>query len=124
MLRWIVIGVAASPVACGMEERPVTGDYALSRLDTIFYLVDTRTARSREEPGGVFGGVVERIGWNDTHVVAAIERGGWKILDVKGHRLSHVLSETEALDALRTRPELRGIVLRPAGETWHKLPLW
>ena len=126
--RWAILAVAAACciglfTACHLEftSKPLVGPYVLDRFEGNYYILTSSHHPSRDEPGGPLHGNVEELGWNDTHIVAAIERGGWRILDVKTGAVSGVLSRRELAERMRDRPELSSILLQPAKDVWDDL---
>jgi len=78
------------------------------------------------DAGGVLAGSVERIGWNDSYIVAwrtpmlANEATGWMVVDVRTGALRGPMSDA-ALEILQAaEPRLKGIVLKPPAEYFQK----
>jgi len=105
--------------------RRLVGKYSLERADGAYYItVDAQEPSRSMEPGGVLHGAIEQLGWNQTHIVAAVTRGGWRIIDVPEQTISGVLSEEETLQQLKTKPELKAIRMHRAEDAWKMLRMF
>jgi hypothetical protein len=104
----------------GIGERHVLGDYSLEQWvnGTRYYLINAGHA----EPGGVLEGSVERIGWNDRHILAwrgaMSGQDGWMIVDTELGTITGPMDDT----GLRRHPEVRGVDAIDAGRAWNRLP--
>jgi hypothetical protein len=108
--------------AFGERERTIAGKYRLVQWEdgTTYSL----HAEGQDKPGGgVLGGTVKRIGWNERYIIAwrfSNFRGdpdGWMIIDHQQSKMTGPFSD----GGIAKRPELAGIVAMDPAEAWEKL---
>jgi hypothetical protein len=106
----------------GGPTRPLPGSYELERSEggDIYWINGPDGARTG---GGVLEGSVERLGWNDTYIIAyrhSTYRGdadGWMVIDVNSRSIAGPLTETE----LKNRRDLEEIQTLAVAEAWKRL---
>jgi hypothetical protein len=103
--------------------RALPGGYRLVQFEVYRYYVVEKGGSV--DNGGVLGGSVERIGWDEHHIVAwrvAIHgQTGWMIIDVGTRRIAGPLSDEEWRQAAAQNPQLQSIRTRPTKEAWSML---
>jgi hypothetical protein len=71
---------------------------------------------------GLFDGTVERIGWNEQHILAwrkpafGGDSAGWMLLEVSTGRVEGPFDEAQLRNLRDERQDLQGIVTRPVAE--------
>jgi hypothetical protein len=121
----MAIAACIALVACrvdplGLSKREVAAGYILERVEQNYFLTDSTHAA---EVGGVIGGVVLAIGWNEQKI--AVERhtlfdgkpDGIVIIDLT----TRTTSEPMARAQLAADSQLRGIDLVHAAKAWESL---
>jgi len=101
----------------------MAGDYYLQRWeDGKTYYIE-QAGQENTQGGGVLGGTVEMIGWNDHYIVArriSNFRGdpdGWLVIDVKARTTKGPFDA----DALAQLPEANGMKFLEPSAAWSKL---
>lgn len=123
----VLLGAMALFLACmdqdpfGLSKRRIKGDFYLEEFEgEIFYILQRGVDKAG---GGILDGTVDKIGWNDTCIVAlrtSIFRGdpdGWMIINVKSKKLNGPFSESE-LDQMGILDNMRIYLAKNA---WKKL---
>ena len=84
----------------GLSCKALSGAYCLRRWESGAFYIDTSQSNSNPSfGGGVAGGIVQRVGWNNAYLIAyrqpimSDERAGWIIIDVKSGRVTGPYSE-------------------------------
>jgi hypothetical protein len=106
------------------SSRPISGDYRLAQADSEYNVVRVKPAKYGTEDVSVVDGAVEQLGWNDTYLIVAVVRGGWRIINMRSSEISGVLSEDEVRAERVRNPRVASIEVRPSGEVWRTLPRW
>ena len=123
-LALAVVVVLCGCVAFGPQSKDLPGDYRLVRWeDGQRYYIGK--SGEKLEGGGVVGGTVERVGWDDRYIVAwrhAMFGGdpdGWMIIDTHENKVMGPASDDELLKQGGEIPALRGIKPLPAAVVWE-----
>lgn len=107
------------------DTKPLPGDYRLERWEDnkTFYLLGPAGSHVDGQGGGLVGGVVLRMAWNDELI--GVERlsnfrgdpDGWMIIDIKSGKISGPFS-TSDFDAVRNKYRLQ---VKDVGQAWNEL---
>lgn len=126
-LLLLALGVQALQVCCIGDAftptRTLPGRYHLYRFEEDRYYVEDDSGKG--PPGGVLQGSVEKIGWNESYILAWCEgmlgRSGWMIIDVSARAISGPMSDGELATRQAGDPILRSIEVYPVAVAWDKL---
>jgi hypothetical protein len=105
----IALLVLAATCTCSCIEtstsRAITPQYALVQSDLgDLYLLQRVDDRSASQMGGVAGGYVKRIAWNDRYILAwrtpisGADREGWMLVDLRTDRVEGPLSDAQLVE--------------------------
>ena len=123
----MALSIAALLCGCNIDSgwscRPVSGDYCLERWEDgkTYYLRDKR--HPDLSGGGVIDGVVQRIGWTDSTIIAwrkplfGGDPWGWMVIDVRRRSVEGPISDAERV----RRPDLRSIAVTSPEIAWPHL---
>lgn len=101
--------------------RSLGGGYRLEQWEdgVTYYVVRS----DKNDGGGVIGGAVESIGWENGRIIALRkptwggDAAGWMVIDVQRHAVSGPISDEER----KREPELRAIAIMSPAAAWSKL---
>jgi len=119
----VVMVMMCGCFAFGPKSKDLPGDYLLVQWeDGKSYYIGERGEKL--QGGGVAGGTVERLGWDDRYIVAwrhSTFRGdpdGWMVIDTREHQVSGAWSDEELLRRSDETPALKAIKPLSVSEAW------
>jgi hypothetical protein len=128
-VRITTILLAAMVMMCGClafgpKSKDLPGDYRLVQWeDGNSYYIGKRGEKL--QGGGVAGGTIERLGWNDRYIVAwrhstfQGDPDGWMVIDTRENRVSGPWSDEDLTKRSDEIPALRTIKPRSTSEQWE-----
>jgi hypothetical protein len=125
LCRTVFAAALLSGVVGCSDTKPLHGNYRLERWEDnkTFYLQGPAGSHVDGHGGGLVGGMVLRLAWNDKLI--GVERfstfrgdpDGWMIIDIESGKISGPIS-TADFEAIRIKYRLQ---VKEAGQAWNEL---